>query len=711
MREHLIAELHALPDHWALVAVGANKRPYQPNWQNTPLSKAEAEQEIRVGRARAVGVIAGPASGGLLFVDHDGISATDLLERIGAPMRSLPRSVTVTSGRDGRFQIIFSVPPRYWPDMVNRKVIKSGKNDEEGHSEQLEFRWSGHQSVVIGEHPITSGYRWLNNLSPAKQEVAEAPLVLIQQLLQKNVEESLPISGTIVPFLDFITRDSRNLVETGGSPGNWNDDELRLSLDLIGTESWLHYRGLRPDMTASDAFAMHVAAATAQGVSFDERKAWHRFAGAQGRNPAPGTPEDRLISRVSFHTRQTRQQKDTVRPTSNQEEVNQPRSKPQKLEAGELLDLLRGRARGGKIRYNTFSQEIEIDGTIFEGAERFYLLLAEQGYKVGKELALDCLVQVAHENIYDPVVLYLEHVAATVEPGCIDVLASAYLRPEDCGAGKPTLYDEMLRCTLIGAVRRAFEPGCKHDTACVLMGDQGARKSSFWSALGGAFFSDSLGDISSKDDVMVLHRSWIMEWAELDHVMGRRHAGQIKSFLSQSTDIYRKPYGKAPGAFPRRGVIVGSTNRCSGFLQDETGNRRFWVIPTTRTQAEPIDTPSLLADRDAIWSAAVHAWRGGAGNYLPPELAEQVSRENESYQVENPWRIPVETWLQSPANRGRHITSEVLLTEAIQRPVDRQSRADQMQVGGIMRDLGYQRRRARINGVPTWVFLPEFPPV
>ncbi|MFN6338988.1 MAG: VapE domain-containing protein [Cyanobacteriota bacterium] len=711
MREHLIAELHALPDHWALVAVGANKRPYQPNWQNTPLSKAEAEQEITVGRARAVGVIAGPASGGLLFVDHDGISATDLLERIGAPMRSLPRSVTVTSGRDGRFQIIFSVPPRYWPDMVNRKVIKSGKNDEEGHSEQLEFRWSGHQSVVIGEHPTTSGYRWLNNLSPAKQEVAEAPLVLIQQLLQKNVEESLPISGTIVPFLDFITRDSRNLVETGGSPGNWNDDELRLSLDLIGTESWLHYRGLRPDMTASDAFAMHVAAATAQGVSFDERKAWHRFAGAQGRNPAPGTPEDRLISRVSFHTRQTRQQKDTVRPTSNQEEVNQPRSKPQKLEAGELLDLLRGRARGGKIRYNTFSQEIEIDGTIFEGAERFYLLLAEQGYKVGKELALDCLVQVAHENIYDPVVLYLEHVAATVEPGCIDVLASAYLRPEDCGAGKPTLYDEMLRCTLIGAVRRAFEPGCKHDTACVLMGDQGARKSSFWSALGGAFFSDSLGDISSKDDVMVLHRSWIMEWAELDHVMGRRHAGQIKSFLSQSTDIYRKPYGKAPGAFPRRGVIVGSTNRCSGFLQDETGNRRFWVIPTTRTQAEPIDTPSLLADRDAIWSAAVHAWRGGAGNYLPPELAEQVSRENESYQVENPWRIPVETWLQSPANRGRHITSEVLLTEAIQRPVDRQSRADQMQVGGIMRDLGYQRRRARINGVPTWVFLPEFPPV
>jgi hypothetical protein len=381
------------------------------------------------------------------------------------------------------------------------------------------------------------------------------------------------------------------------------------------------------------------------------------------------------------------------------------RSKPQKLEAGELLDLLRARAQGGQIRYNTFSQEIEINGQVFEGAERFYLMLAEQGYKVGKELALDCLVQVAHENIYDPVVLYLEHVAATVERGCIDILSTAYLRPEDKGHKGPTLYDAMLRCTLIGAVRRAFEPGCKHDTACVLMGDQGARKSSFWSTLGGAFFSDSLGDISSKDDVMVLHRSWIMEWAELDHVMGRRHAGQIKSFLSQSTDLYRKPYAKAPGAFPRRGVIVGSTNRSSGFLQDETGNRRFWVIPTTKTEADPIDTRTLLADRDAIWSAAVHAYRNGEPSYLPTNLAQAVAQENECYQVENPWRVPIETWLQSPANNLQPITSELLLNQAVQRPVERQSRADQMQVGSIMRELGYQKRRQSVDGVLKWVFF------
>ena len=60
----------------------------------------------------------------------------------------------------------------------------------------------------------------------------------------------------------------------------------------------------------------------------------------------------------------------------------------------------------------------------------------------------------------------------------------------------------------------------------MLLGEQGARKSSFWKALGGHFFSDTLRDCQSKDDLMVLHRSWIMEWAELDHITNKREAGR-----------------------------------------------------------------------------------------------------------------------------------------------------------------------------------------
>ncbi|NBQ51429.1 MAG: hypothetical protein EBU35_12500, partial [Marivivens sp.] len=203
----------------------------------------------------------------------------------------------------------------------------------------------------------------------------------------------------------------------------------------------------------------------------------------------------------------------------------------------------------------------------------------------------------------------------------------------------------MLKRTLIGAVARAFNPGCKHDTACVLMGDQGAYKSSFWQCLGGQFFSDALGDISTKDDIMVLHRSWIMEWAELDHITNRKHAGQVKAFLSQGVDLLRVPYGKAVESFPRRGIIVGTTNKTAGFLVDETGNRRFWVIPTTKTQTNQINTAALLLERDAIWSAAVNAYQNNESNRLPQTFENMVNEENTNYVIDSPWRAPIQEYL------------------------------------------------------------------
>ena len=728
----LLQQLQALPDEWGFVAVSSNKRAYQKEWVTNPLTKEQAAAEIQAGRAKAIGAIAGPTSGGLLFVDHDGLSATAKLEELGLPLRDLPKSLAMTSGRDGRFQIIYSVPEQFWHAMKGRRVFKTGKLDADGKAENLDLRWHGHYSVIIGDHPDTSGYRWLKGRGPGEQALADAPTSLIELLLKdpEPVQEPLlnmvsppppaPVQGGYLPLLDFITRDSRDLVESGGTPGSWNDDQLRLSLDLLGTEDWIRAQGYQPDITASQAFALHVQAARVKARDFDEKKAWKRFDGAPARSPHPGTPEDKLQDRLRFHTRTQRpvlppapidppassHRSDQAPPDPPKQPYAPTLAKPQKLEAGELLAMLRHQAADGSLRWNTYTQSLELRGAALDGAERFYLVLAEQGFKVSKDLALDCLVTIARENPYDPVTEYLDHVAATVEPAYIEGLATAYLRPEDAAAAAgPTLYDHMLRCTLIGAVRRAFEPGSKHDTACVLMGDQGARKSSFWSALGGPFFSDALGDCTSKDDLMVLHRSWIMEWAELDHIMGRRHAGQVKAFLSQSTDLFRVPYGKATEAFPRRGIIVGSTNRQTGFLQDETGNRRFWVIPTSKNEADPIDTPTLAAERDAIWSAAVAAYRAGAPSHLPPELAQQVTRENETYQVDNPWRVPIENWLYSPANGLKVITSELLLTEAIQKPVERQSRADQMQVGTIMRDLGYQKRRQSVDGVLKWVFF------
>ena len=672
----IVDQLSSIPDTWALVAVGNDKRPYQPEWQKNPLTKRQLEAELAAGRAVAVGVLAGPPSGGLLFVDHDGLGASEVLESLGTSLRDLPKSWAVTSGRDGRLQIIYQVPRGFWDQIKTTKLKSSIKG------EQLELRWTGCQSIVLGKHPITGSYRWLKDRCPSDLPIADAPSVLLQQMhrtpeppplihLPNSIEDAEHARAYLDRIPSSLADDYDEWVKVGMALHSVGDDSL--------LKDWIQWSAGSGKFKAGECEAKWgTFKSDTGGVGLGTL--YHLAGGLSPRQLAINAIKSALGSNhpkaAAFETAGT---------------------KAIKLETDELLSLIR-QQQGQRLRYNVYTQAIELDGKPLNNLEHYYLDLALAGVKVSKELAADAVVYVAKENQYDPVREYLDRVAEEVPPAPIDHLATAYLRPTDQPG---TLYDAMLRCTLIAAVRRVYEPGAKHDSACVLMGPQGCGKSTFWRNLGGAFFSDALRDVSSKDDLMVLHRSWIMEYGELDFLTGRRHAGQVKAFLSQQVDTFRVPYGKATEDFPRRCIIVGSTNRDSGFLVDDTGNRRFWVIPTTAAPHIPVD--GLLLERDAIWSAAVAAYRAGEPNHLPRDMEQQVATENETYLVSNPWQAAVETYLTRRQSVDP-LTSEELLSNAIEKPLERQTRGDQMQVAAILRDLGWVKYRDCSGAKRQWAY-------
>jgi len=50
-----------------------------------------------------------------------------------------------------------------------------------------------------------------------------------------------------------------------------------------------------------------------------------------------------------------------------------------------------------------------------------------------------------------------------------------------------------------------------------------------------------------------------------------------------------------------------------------------------------------------------------------------------------------------------------LLTDAIEKPIERQTKSDMMTVSQILRSLKYDRKKKRVMGTPKWVWFQKSP--
>ena len=206
------------------------------------------------------------------------------------------------------------------------------------------------------------------------------------------------------------------------------------------------------------------------------------------------------------------------------------------------------------------------------------------------------------ENAYHPVREYLD---ALVWDGKtrLDTLLSYFLGAED-----NAYIRSAGRKWMIASIARIRDPGCKFDHMLILIGAQGVGKSQFFNRIARhqAWFSDSMSKFdNSKEAMEQLAGKWIIEIGELS-VMKRSEVESIKTFLTKQDDSYRPSYGRRLETFPRQCVFGGTTNR-DDFLQDATGNRRFWPVPITDTkrmwgELTPEIVDQLWAEADAAYS-------------------------------------------------------------------------------------------------------------
>lgn len=236
------------------------------------------------------------------------------------------------------------------------------------------------------------------------------------------------------------------------------------------------------------------------------------------------------------------------------------------------------------------------------------------------------------------------------------------------------------RCWLIGAVARVMQPGCKLDTALILEGAQGMGKSTVMCVLAGQpWFADEISHLGSKDAAQDTRGKWIIELAELS-AMTRQEVETVKAFMSRAVDHYRPSYGRRSIDVPRQCAFVGSTNR-DDYLQDDTGNRRFWPV-----KVGVIDLAAVKRDRDQLWAEAVALYDRGVAWWLAKE-------EEDLAEVEQLERVTVDPWEGLVASHVALLRFVVIddLFLMLQIPKERWSVKDQKRLAAILRRLGFVR--------------------
>jgi predicted P-loop ATPase len=260
--------------------------------------------------------------------------------------------------------------------------------------------------------------------------------------------------------------------------------------------------------------------------------------------------------------------------------------------------------------------------------------------------------------------------------------------------------------SLMGAVARAMEPGCQLDYVTTLIGDQGLCKSKVIRALSPDPKWVMVHDLrlDNKDALQNLRGKWLVELAEIDSMSGYRHS-QVRSFVTCSTDTYRKSYGDLSGDYPRQCIFFATGNEAE-FLHDSTGGRRWWPFDTGR-----VDIDALIRDRDQLWAEAYHRYQAGERYWPTPEEEQELfAGEQEARRVADAWEGAIADYLARPRSVDRFITTELLLTQVIKKDLKDCGRPDTTRVGQIMSRLKWVVRESKAPGHPRRFYEPKAPP-
>ena len=307
----------------------------------------------------------------------------------------------------------------------------------------------------------------------------------------------------------------------------------------------------------------------------------------------------------------------------------------------------------GALPWNT-SSSIREWSNIDDSNLKLYL---EKLYGIRpSEKVMDALNIVSAKHAYNPVTEILEQCYHQWDgQKHIENLLPDYL-----GVEKSDYTTEVLKLFMLGAITRAYRPGCKFDYVPIIYGTQGCGKSTFCRALAmdDSWYDDNFNTIEGDKAAEKLRGLWMAELAELLATKKAKELESIKSFLTSRGDNYRPPYNRRTENRKRVCVFIGTTNS-DHFLTDRTGNRRFLPLIANKDNAKftitiPENYEKALIDIRNAWGEAMDIIKRN-GDFLPlvlpNSLNSDVAKMQRRFQEDDPQVGMIQEYLDSCSSK------------------------------------------------------------
>ena len=209
---------------------------------------------------------------------------------------------------------------------------------------------------------------------------------------------------------------------------------------------------------------------------------------------------------------------------------------------------------------------------------------------------------------------------------------------------------------LYSLIHRLVNPGAKVDYVFTMVGVSNTRKTSFFNSITmGLLPTAAFTQLptENKDQLMKTQSSAVVIMDEVDNLIDKgksrgASAGELKAFITETTDTYRPPYGRTEKVFPRRYVLAATSNR-KDFISDLDGHRRWAVLEITEQSPDELTPDGDRKYWDLLLAEAYHRYT--EEGYRGPSDADfvRLSEASRLEHLDDPVYDSIVDWLDRPA--------------------------------------------------------------